>query len=201
MKVIFTLLILLIPFVGFSQIEKLSDFIDSRIGLTFITQGSSADYLNEGIAFDEDENGGFGNTGTAFTTQYGWQWETRFADSDENIIGIVEWVALIAGLEKGMFLPSASSLVGIRTVKGFECALGPNVSLSGVGLAFAFGYNIKSGNLNIPINLAFIPGINKNGNYRDNNNNSIDYNYSTGNRISLLIGFNMNKKINNHYFK
>ena len=191
MKVLFTLLILLIPFVGFSQIEKLSG---PRIGLTFITQGSSADYLNEGIAFDEDENGGFGNTGTAFTTQYGWQWETRFADSDENIIGIVEWVALIAGLEKGMFLPSASSLVGIRTVKGFECALGPNVSLSGVGLAFAVGYNFKSGNLNIPINLAFIPGINKNGNYRDNNNNSIDYNYSTGNRISLLIGFNMNKK-------
>jgi len=193
MKTLYTLLILLIPFISYSQIEKLSG---PRFGTTLITQGSSADYLNEGVNFDEDENSGFGNTGTAFTTQYGWQWETRFADSGENIIGIVEWVALIAGLEKGMFLPSASSLVGIRTVKGFECALGPNLSLSGVGLAFAVGYNFKSGNLNIPINLAFVPGVNKNGSYRDENNNSIDYSYSTGNRISLMVGFNMNKKNN-----
>jgi hypothetical protein len=63
---------------------------------------------------------------------------------------------------------------GIRTTKGFECAVGPNFSLSGVGLAFAVGYNFKSGNLNIPINLPFVPGINKNGNYRDNDNNSIN---------------------------
>tara|TARA_B100000886_G_scaffold149713_2_gene101804 strand:+ start:940 stop:1530 length:591 start_codon:yes stop_codon:yes gene_type:complete len=193
MKAIYTLLILLIPFVGFSQIEKLSG---PRVGITLISQGSSADYLNEGINFNEDENNGFGNTGLAFTTQYGWQWETRFTDSDEKFIGIVEWVALIAGLEKGMFLPSASSLVGIRTTKGFECALGPNFSLSGVGLAFAIGYNFKSGNLNIPVNLAFVPGINKSGKYRDINYNAIEYSYSTGNRISLLVGFNISKNKN-----
>ena len=193
MKVFYTLLIILIPFVGFSQIEKLSG---PRVGITLISQGSSADYLNEGINFDEDENNGFGNTGSAFTTQYGWQWETRFTDSDEKFIGIVEWVALIAGLEKGMFLPSASSLVGIRTTKGFECALGPNFSLSGVGLAFAIGYNFKSGNLNIPVNLAFVPGINKSGKYRDINYNAIEYSYSTGNRISLLVGFNISKNKN-----
>ena len=193
MKVFYTLLIILIPFVGFSQIEKLSG---PRVGITLISQGSSADYLNEGINFDEDENNGFGNTGSAFTTQYGWQWETRFTDSDEKFIGIVEWVALIAGLEKGMFLPSASSLVGIRTTKGFECALGPNFSLSGVGLAFAIGYNFKSGNLNIPVNLAFVPGINKSGKYRDINYNAIEYSYSTGNRVSLLVGFNISKNKN-----
>lgn len=193
MKAIYTLLILLIPFIVFSQIEKLSG---PRVGITLISQGSSADYLNEGINFDEDENNGFGNTGLAFTTQYGWQWETRFTDSDEKFIGIVEWVALIAGLEKGMFLPSASSLVGIRTNKGFECALGPNFSLSGVGLAFAIGYNFKSGNLNIPVNLAFVPGINKSGKYRDINYNAIEYSYSTGNRISLLVGFNLSKNKN-----
>ena len=193
MKVFYTLLIILIPFVGFSQIEKLSG---PRVGITLISQGSSADYLNEGINFDEDENNGFGNTGSAFTTQYGWQWETRFTDGDEKFIGIVEWVALIAGLEKGMFLPSASSLVGIRTTKGFECALGPNFSLSGVGLAFAIGYNFKSGNLNIPVNLAFVPGINKSGKYRDINYNAIEYSYSTGNRVSLLVGFNISKNKN-----
>tara|TARA_Y100000991_G_C21928406_1_gene329725 strand:- start:308 stop:883 length:576 start_codon:yes stop_codon:yes gene_type:complete len=191
MRILSIITLLFLSIISYAQIERLTG---PRFGITIISNGSSADILNEGVNFDEDENNGYGNTGTAFTTQYGWQWETRFADGGENIIGIVEWVTLIAGLEKGMFLPSASSLVGIRTMKGFEVALGPNISLAGVGLAFAAGYNFKSGNLNIPVNIAFVPGINKNGKYRDNNFNSIDYNYNTGNRISLLIGFNMNKK-------
>ena len=38
------------------------------------------------------------------TTLYGWQWESRFADAG-NVTGIVEWVALVAGMEKGKFLP------------------------------------------------------------------------------------------------
>ncbi len=190
MRILTTLTLLFFSIVSYSQIEKLNG---PRFGITFITPGSSADYLNEGLSFNEDENGGFGNTGAAFTTQYGWQWETRFADGDDNIVGIIEWVALIAGLEKGLFLPSVTSLIGVRTKKGYEFALGPNISLSGVGMAFGLGYNIKSGNLNIPINLAFVPGINKDGNYEENNGNFIDYNYSTGNRISLLIGFNMNR--------
>ena len=191
MRILTIITLLFLSLVTNAQIEKLTG---PRFGITFITKGSSADILNEGINFDEDKNNGFGNTGSAFTTQYGWQWETRFADGGENFIGIVEWVTLVAGLEKGMFLPSVSSLVGIRTMKGFEVALGPNISLAGVGLAFATGYNFKSGNLNIPVNIAFVPGINKNGRYRDSNSILTEYSYSTGNRISLMIGFNMNKK-------
>ena len=183
-----SLLILLIPFVGFSQIEKLSG---PRIGLTFITQGSSADYLNEGIAFDEDENDGFEILGQHLQPNTGGNGKLDLQIVMKILLELSNGLHL--GIKKGV-LTIGIFISGIRTVKGFECALGPNVSLSGVGLAFAVGYNFKSGNLNIPINLAFIPGINKNGNYRDNNNNSIDYNYSTGNRISLLIGFNMNKK-------
>ena len=47
-------------------------------------------------------------TGRPFTynTQYGWQWETRFADSGVSIVGLVEWVAFVGRMEKGMFLPS-----------------------------------------------------------------------------------------------
>jgi hypothetical protein len=95
MRIIVTISLLLAFLTSFAQIERLNG---PRFGTTFITKGSTADYLNDGINFNEDENGGFGNTGTAFTTQYGWQWETRFADGGENFIGIVEWVALIAGL-------------------------------------------------------------------------------------------------------
>lgn len=189
MKNILIFSLLLTNFFAYSQIEKLSG---PRVGITFITEGQISDYINEGLDFDEDENKGYGNTGFSYTTQYGWQWETKFSDGG-NIVGIVEWVALIAGLEKGMFLPSASSLVGIRSSKGFECAFGPNLSLSGVAMALALGYNFKSGNLNIPVNLAFVPSIKKEGNYI-HNGNVVEYGYSTGSRISLIVGFNMNKK-------
>ena len=185
MKALYTLLILLIPFISYSQIEKLSG---PRFGITLITQGSSADYLNEGVNFDEDENSGFGNTGTAFTTQYGWQWESRFADGGGEIVGIVEWIVLVAGMEQGKFLPSATSIIGARTNKGLELGVGPNLSLSGVGMVFGVGYNFKSGNLNLPVNLAFMPGRNLTG-----TSNGEEYDYNSGARISLMIGFNMSK--------
>ena len=192
MKKIMIFSLLLTNLYAYSQIEKLSG---PRVGITFITEGQISDYINEGLDFDEDENKGYGKTGFSYTTQYGWQWETKFSDGG-NIVGIVEWVALIAGLERGMFLPSASSLVGIRNYKGFECAFGPNLSLSGIGMALALGYNFKSGNLNIPVNLAFVPSIKKEGNYIYNGND-VDYGYSTGSRISLIVGFNMNKRSSN----
>lgn len=194
MKIILVLSLLLGFFTSYSQIEKLSG---PRLGFTVVSPGSAADILNEGIDFSESQSRGYGNTGSSFTTQYGWQWESRFADGGGDFVGIVEWVLLVAGLEKGLFLPSASSLIGLRSSKGLELAIGPNLSLSGVGMAFAVGYNFKSGKLNIPVNLAFVPGIKKNGNYyNDVTEQEVQYEYSTGSRISLLIGFNMTKSKN-----
>ena len=66
-----------------AQIEKLAG---PRIGMTLITAGPVADFLHEG--FDFDENDRYGSTGDAFTTQYGWQWESRFADGGGEIVGI-----------------------------------------------------------------------------------------------------------------
>ena len=60
-----------------AQIEKLSG---PRLGMTFIGAGPVADFLHEGFDFDDDRDGKYGSTGPAFTTQYGWQWESRFAD-------------------------------------------------------------------------------------------------------------------------
>tara|TARA_R100000951_G_scaffold8371_4_gene7653 strand:- start:603 stop:1157 length:555 start_codon:yes stop_codon:yes gene_type:complete len=166
-----------------AQIEKLSG---PRIGMTLITAGPVADFLHEG--FDFDENDRYGSTGAAFTTQYGWQWESRFADGGGEIVGIVEWIVLVAGMEQGKFLPSATSIIGARTNKGLELGVGPNLSLSGVGMVFGVGYNFKSGNLNLPVNLAFMPGRNLTG-----TSNGEEYDYNSGARISLMIGFNMSK--------
>ena len=178
-----------------AQIEKLAG---PRLGLTFIGAGPVADFLHDGFDFDDDRDGKHGSTGPAFTTQYGWQWESRFADGGGNVVGIVEWIVLVAGMEQGMFLPSATSVIGARTANGLEFGVGPNLSLSGIGMVFGVGYNFKSGSLNLPVNLVFMPGRKLSGNINNYNEDTgveynEDYDYNSGARISLMIGFNMSK--------
>ena len=85
-------------------------------------------------------------------------------------------------MERQMFLPSISSLVGVRTGEGMEYAVGPNLSATGINMVFTIGKNFKSGDLNFPVNLAFVP----NGNVWGEDEES-------GARISLMVGFNMGK--------
>ena len=174
-----------------AQIQKLSG---PRIGMTFITEGSTADFLHKGFDYLDDENNKLGETGSAFTTQYGWQWESRFADGGGDVVGIVEWVALVAGMEQGKFLPSITSVIGARTSNGFELGVGPSLSLSGVGMVFAIGKNFSSGSLNLPVNLVIMPGKSVDGSWYNQIDGSYnDYTYSSGARISLMVGFNLAK--------
>ena len=176
-----------------AQIEKLAG---PRIGVTYITAGPIADFIHDGFDFDGEEEQ-HGSTGSAFTSLYGWQWESRFADGG-NETGIVEWIVLVGGMEKGMFLPSASSIIGARMDNGLEFGVGPNLSLSGIGMVFGMGYNFKSGNLNLPINISVIPGKKMTGtihHYDDDyyNHWEEDYEYNTGTRVAITLGFNMSK--------
>ena len=82
------------------QIDRLAG---PRVGVTFLTPGFMSEELE-----------------TSMITQYGWQWESRFADGGGNITGIVEWIVLVGGMERGKFLPSASSIIGARTDKGLQ---------------------------------------------------------------------------------
>ena len=149
-----------------------------------------ADFLHNGLDYVTEDKKSYklGETGSAFTTQYGWQWESRFADGGGEVVGIVEWVALVAGMEQGKFLPSLTSVIGARTANGFEVGVGPSLSLSGVGMVFAIGKNFQSGSLNMPVNLVFMPGKNI-----DSDINGEDYTYSSGARISIMVGFNLTK--------
>jgi hypothetical protein len=190
-KVLLTLVLGLGLLTASAQIQKLAG---PRIGMTFITAGSTADFLHKGFDYVqyedeyEDAEHKLGETGDAFTTQYGWQWESRFADGGGDVVGIVEWVALVAGMEQGKFLPSLTSVIGARTANGFEAGVGPSLSLSGVGMVFAIGKNFQSGSLNMPVNLVFMPGKNI-----DSDINGEDYTYSSGARISIMVGFNLTK--------
>jgi len=160
-----------------AEVTSIQKLAGPRIGITFLMPGSSADFVNEGFDSDWD-----GSSGLATIAQYGWQFETRFAEGGD-IMGIVEWVILTGGMEQGLFLPSFSSLVGLRTSNGYEFAIGPNLSLSGMGMVFTTGYNFRSGDLNLPVNIAFVPG--KNGAWGGDD--------PTGARVSIMIGFNFGK--------
>lgn len=190
-KIITTMVLGLGLLTANAQIEKLEG---PRIGITYISAGSAADFLHKGFSYINDEKNKLGETGSAFTTQYGWQWESRFADGGGDVVGIVEWIALVGGMEQGKFLPSISSVIGARTFKGLEFGVGPNLSLSGVGMLFAVGHNFKSGSLNIPVNLVFMPGKETQSTWYNEIDNSFnEYSYNSGARISLMVGFNLSK--------
>ena len=177
-KLLLTFILGILVIVSNAQIKQLKG---PRIGVTLITPGWSADVINEGFDYVDLKNES-GSSGSAFVTQYGWQWESRFADG-EKMVGIVEWITLIGGIEKGLFLPSVSSLVGLRSDSGIEFAVGPNISLSGFSMVISTGYNFKFGDLNVPVNIAFVPS--KSGAWGNDN--------TTGARISLMAGFNLSK--------
>ncbi|PCJ81182.1 MAG: hypothetical protein COA49_05590 [Bacteroidetes bacterium] len=188
---VLTLILVLAYSVSQAQVDKLSG---PRIGMTVVTPGSTSDYIqNSNRPGDE----GWGNSTTSVVSQYGWQLETRFADG-ESMVGLVEWVFLVGGMERGLFLPSISSLFGMRSEKGLEAAFGPNISLSGFGMVVAAGFTIKSDKINIPINISFVPG--KNLTYSNFYYDEVieqylveEIPYNTGSRISLTVGFNIVK--------
>jgi len=207
-KIVFTIALGLVLLTANAQIQSLAG---PRLGLVYISASPGSSFLNGDIRLEdtgdlpEDYND---IAKGALTTLYGWQWESRFADGG-NVTGIVEWIALVGGLEKGKFLPSVSSMVGARTASGIEFAVGPNLSLSGIAMVFGMGYNFKSGNLNIPVNIAFVPGrkvtYSKQEESQERYNELLDewettiyqkgydIDYNSGNRFSITVGFNLSK--------
>jgi hypothetical protein len=160
--------------------ETIAKFGGPRFGLTYITAGTLASRLT--------------NAGkNPFITQFGWQFEKRMFNVDKGPTGIIELITLVGGMEQGLFLPSASLLIGLRSggKKSVEFAIGPNVSVAGLGMVFAVGANFKSGKVNFPINLAYVPSVSKKEYDRVKGENVT---VGTGHRITLTIGFNMRKK-------
>ena len=219
-KIIYTLSIVL--GLGLNANAQIQSLAGPRIGTVFITESPVSTFLNGKLTLEDmgELPGNYDEIAKGnLTTLYGWQWESRFADAG-NVTGIVEWVALVAGMENGKFLPSVSSLVGARTESGLEFAIGPNLSLGGIAMVFGVGYNFKSGNLNMPVNFAFVPGrtltqesyntyqetevtsdpdgIPNSGDESTYYMEEIDeivpeLDYNTGNRFSITVGFNLTK--------
>jgi hypothetical protein len=107
-------------------------------------------------------------------SQFGWQFEKQFYAKDGRMAVLNEWVLLFGGLDQGLAIPSLTWLVGMRTANGSEFGVGPNIGIGGVSLALAAGTTIRTGFLNVPMNVAVVPSRN-------------------GMRISFLTGFSTRK--------
>ena len=211
MKKIITTILLSVSILSVdAQVDKLAG---PRVGVTMVQAGSLASFLRKDVPLFSDDireewTGSTGKYG-AVMSQYGWQWESRFLDGGD-IVGLVEWIALVGGMEKGMFLPSVSSMVGLRTASGFELAAGPNLSLGGIAMVIGIGKTLKFGKLNVPVNIAYVPSMNKTyshdgplleTSYVDEDGYEIfDYieqsytvTHPTGARVSVMVGFNLAK--------
>lgn len=159
-------------------------FDGPRIGFTFLTLGTTSDYITD-------------RGKKPLLTQFGWQFEQRIFTIDNGTSGIVEFVPLIAGMEQGLFLPSANLLIGLRSggKKSLEFALGPNLSLAGLGMVFAAGTSFHSGGINFPVNLAVVPSVgSKKDVYDSATGKKSSVQVETGWRITLTVGFNSRKK-------
>jgi hypothetical protein len=134
-----------------------------RIGATFLS-GGVVDKLRDDAGIDVNPA----------ITQFGWQFEKRFYSGNNGLTAVSEWVVLAGGLDQGVWLPSVSWLVGLRTGSGIEFAAGPNVTPAGTAIAVAAGVTLRSGRLNFPLNVAIVPS-------------------QSGVRVSVLAGYNARK--------
>lgn len=172
--------------------KRRKTFSGPRIGFTYISSGTAADYL----ARQGKQN---------FITQFGWQFEGRLFTVENGLSGIIEFVPLIGGVEQGMFIPSANLLIGLRggVKRSYEFAMGPHFSvvpnylgrhMGSVGLVIAAGTSFKKGNVNFPVNLAFVPSVGSKENIMNENGSVTERKFQTGWRLSLIVGFNSRKK-------
>lgn len=157
-----------------------SKYSGPRVGITYLTPGSAADEIR--------------NLGKQpYVSQFGWQFETRIFTSSTGISGLAEFVPLIGGMEQGLFLPSASLLFGFRVRDGVEVAVGPNLSLSGLGMVLAIGTSFHLDDIYFPVNLVFVPNVTKSTTKILYNGTRITTTENTGARISLIVGFNIRR--------
>jgi hypothetical protein len=96
------------------------------------------------------------NLKSPIITQFGWQTEHQFP-TGEGVTMVTELVLLAGGLDQGLFIPSTSFVVGLRTPTGLEFGVGPNISATGAALVLAAGMMTHVGALNVPLNIAVVP--------------------------------------------
>ena len=112
-------------------------------------------------------------------SQFGWQFEYLVFPQGGGPSFVVQFVPLVAGVEYGTLIPSASLALGVRMPNGIEFGLGPNLLIGGnkgvnTALVMAVGKSFNYGGVSIPLDLVVATN-------------------PDGNRISLVFGYAIRK--------
>ena len=124
------------PWGGIPENSQVNTMSGPRFGISYIGEGSTAQVLNRVQQMDSTEFSTF-SMPTTLTTQYGWQWETRFADTGGPVVGLHSW-------KNAVFPRGQVALTAQRFSHGTWLCVCPR-------------YNYQKGDLNLPINIAFVP--------------------------------------------
>jgi len=138
-----------------------------RLGVTYAFGGEIASKLGEN---------GIGQT----LSQFGWHFEYQVIPDGGGPSFVIEFVPLLAGVEYGTLIPSATLAMGIRFPEGIEFGMGPNVIITTEGaspaLVLAVGKTISYGGVSIPLNIVLATN-------------------PQGNRLSFIFGYAIAKAI------
>jgi hypothetical protein len=101
----------------------------------------------------------------AMMSQIGWQFETQIVSLESGNTALIEWLALLGGIENGEYNLTGSMILGFRLDNGLEFGMGPALSYNAEhhihtsSIQFAGGASIPLGDMYIPVNLGV--GISK----------------------------------------
>lgn len=112
-------------------------------------------------------------------SQFGWQFEYLVIPEGGGPSFVVQFVPLVAGVEYGTLIPSASLALGVRMPDGIEFGLGPNLLVGGskgvsTALVMAIGKSFNYGGVSIPLDIVVATN-------------------PDGNRVSLIFGYAIKK--------
>ncbi len=111
-------------------------------------------------------------------SQFGWHFEYQVIPDGGGPSFVIQFVPLVAGVEYGKLIPSATLAMGVRLPEGIEFGLGPNALITDEGvksaLVMTIGKSFTYGGVSIPLNLVYATN-------------------PEGNRFSIIFGYAIRK--------
>ncbi|MCP4580592.1 MAG: hypothetical protein GY839_03185 [candidate division Zixibacteria bacterium] len=113
-------------------------------------------------------------------SQFGWHFEYQVIPDGGGPQFVVQFVPLVAGVEYGKVIPSATLAMGVRFPNGIEFGLGPNLLATGgkdpisTSLVIGVGKSFNYGGVSIPLNLVYAKS-------------------PEGDRVSFIMGYAISK--------
>ena len=143
-----------------AEASEISNWQGPRIGFTYLDNSMLEEAADNDVELSH------------MISQFGYQFEKSLFTTKSGAQGSTALIPLIGAADQGEFLPSLTWVMGFRSGKGWEVAAGPNLSVSGIGMAYSVGRTFTFDEVHTPLNFVIVSSDN-------------------GVRASLLFGFNV----------